>query len=125
MSKKKTDIYDAIQYVRTPEFKQEMMRAYWETKGLTKSWSNFMGLDNLVIIKVYENKKFLTPHEMDEVMKNFCDFGDSKRRCAELFTAWKRGDYVAKHGNIGYSVLSAKSDDPSMRNPPFNGSLTC
>ena len=97
---KKHDIYEAIDYVKSPAFKAEMMEAYWRTKGLAKSWSMFMGQDNVVIIKIFEDKNFLTPREMNSIMKNFCDFGDSKRRCTELFTAWQKGDYIAKHGHI-------------------------
>lgn len=94
------NVYHAIEYVKSPDFKQEMMSAYWQTKGLTKSWSMFMGQDNVVIIKIFEDRRFLTPREMNHIMSDFCQFGDSKRRCAELYAAWKRGDYVAKHGHI-------------------------
>ena len=97
---KKHDIYEAIEYVKSPAFKAEMMEAYWRTKGLAKSWSMFMGLDNFVIIKIFEDKQFLTPKEMDSIMQNFCEFGDSKRRCAELYGAWKAGNYISKHGHI-------------------------
>ena len=91
-------IFDAIQYVKSEEFKFQKKESFWNSPIMTKSWETLFGQDDIFVITVYSG--VLKDAEFNRIVRDACEFGDSKRRCAELKAAFNRGDFICKKGHI-------------------------
>lgn len=91
-------IFDAIRHVKSEEFKAQKKESFWNSPTMTRSWETLFGQDNLFAITVYSG--VLREAEFTRIVRDACDFGDSKKRCAELKAAFRQGEFLIKKGHV-------------------------
>lgn len=91
-------IFDAIQYVKSEEFKLQKKESFWNSPTMTKSWETLFGRDDLFAITVYSG--ILREAEFNRIVRDACEFGDSKKRCSMLKAAFRQGEFLIKKGHV-------------------------
>ena len=96
---KKWNILNAIEEVKTDYFREMYIQSAWDHPDALYDWAFVSDQDDICVIRTFK-QKVITDRDFRRIVMNFCESGDSKKRCAELKTAFLRGEYLVKKGHI-------------------------
>lgn len=104
---RRKNIYDAIECVKSVEFKRELaMDMFEHPEVITTSRRLFIYQDNIMVLVEHRPGIETKTKDLKEAIFRFCSQPDSRKRSMELENAVKNNEYITKRYHIcGHCIV--------------------